>query len=106
MNQGQQFADGELVELGQGVAAPFPAEGLGLEPRAVALGAGVVGPVAREEDAHVHFVGPGFQVAEEPLDPIPAIRPLPAGFQGIARLSFDDEGLLLGRKCGERDVGR
>ena len=61
----EEIGDGELVELGQGAAVPFPAERLGLEALAAAVGAGIVGAVAREEDAHVHLVGVLLEPAEE-----------------------------------------
>ena len=54
---GEKFADGELIEFRQGEIAPFPTESFGLEACAAAGGAGVVGAITREEDAHVHLVG-------------------------------------------------
>ncbi len=103
---GEQIGDRELVELRQRVAAPFPAERLGLEPLSAAIRARIVGAVAREEDTHVHLVGRLFEPAEKPLQPIPILRPLLAVLLAVARFAVDHETLLLGCERGEWDVGR
>ena len=104
--EGQEFGDGQLVELGERAVLPFPAEGFGLEAQAAAGRAGVVGAVAGEEDAHVHLVGALLEPAEEALHAIPILRPGLAVFLAVAGFAVDHEALLLGRERGERDVGR
>ena len=46
-DRAEEVGDGELIELGEGAALPFPAERLGLEALAAAVGARIVGAVAR-----------------------------------------------------------
>ena len=102
----KEGGDGELVEVGEGVSLPFPAQGFGLEALAAAGGARVVGTVAREEDAHVHLVGVFLEPAEEALHAIPILRPGLAVFFAVTGFAVDDEVALLGREGGEGDVGR
>ncbi len=68
---------GIRVELRKRAPAPFPAERLGLQPRAAAVRAGVVGAEAGEEHPHVHLVGVLLQPAEESLHAVPVLRPGP-----------------------------
>ena len=103
--QPEQLAHGQLVEFGQGAAPPFPAEGLRLQPRAMAGGAEIVGPEAGEEHPHVHLVGVLLQPAKEALHPVPVLRPLLALLGAVARLPVDDEGPLRVGEVGEGDVG-
>ena len=102
----EQVADRKLVELGQGAAVPLPAERLGLEAGALAIGAGVVGPVARQEDAHVHLVRVLFQPAEKALQAVPVLRPGLAVLLAVAGFAVDDEALLFRGKRRERNVRR
>ena len=74
--------------------------------RAPAAGrAAIVGPVAGEEDPHVHLVGLGLEVPEETLEPVPGVRPGLARLV-VVRVAIDDEILLLRRQGGKRHVGR
>jgi hypothetical protein len=102
----QQFADGEGVELGERAALPAPAERLGLEARAAAVGAGIVGAVAGEKHPHMHLVGVLFEPAEEALHAVPVLGPRLAVLLAVAGFAVDDERPLLRRERGERDVGR
>ena len=66
----------------------------GLEARAAAGGARLVGAVAREKDAHVHLVGLGFHPLEIALHAVPAAG-FPQFVEVLAGLEFalDDERL-------------
>ncbi len=99
----EQVGDGELVEVGEGFAAPLPAKGVGLEAGAGAVGAGVVGAEAGEEDADVGFVGVFFEPVEKALQAIPGVGPLAAGL-AVVGLALEDEALVLGAEVGEGDV--
>jgi len=101
----EQGGNGELVELGQGAALPFPAKGFGLQALTAAVGTGIVSAVAREEDAHMHLVGVLLEPAEEALEAIPVFRPRLAVLLAVAGFAIDDEALLLGGQRGERHVG-
>lgn len=80
-----------MVEVGEAVAVPFPAEGIGLEASGSAVGAGDVGTVAGEEDADVHLVGVLFQPVEEAFDAVPALAvPIVFGWFG-AKGGFAEE---------------
>ena len=103
--QREEVGDGELVEPGQGVAVPLPAQGLGLEARAPAGGAGVVGAIAGQEHPHVHFVGLRLEVAEESLEAVPGAGPFLAGL-AVVGIAVDDIILLLRREGGKRHVSR
>ena len=103
--QREEVGDGELVEPGQGVAAPLPAQGLGLEARAPARGAGVVGAIAGQEHPHVHFVGLRLEVAEETLEAVPGVRPFLAGL-AVVGIAVDDIVLLFRREGGKGNVRR
>ena len=84
-----------MVEPGQGVAAPFPIERLGLETGTAAGRTGVVGAVAGQEYPHVHLVGLRLEIAEESLEAVPRMGPGLAGFI-VVRIAIDDEILLRG----------
>ena len=101
----EEFADGELVDFGEGAALPFPTKGFGLEALTTAGGAGIVGAIASEEDAHVHLVGVLLQPPEKPFYAIPIFGPGLPVFFPVAGLAVDDEGLVFGRQRGERNVG-
>src|SRR5687768_2518273 len=103
--QPQQVGNAELVELRERAALPFRAERLGLQALAAAIRARVVGPIAREKDAHVHLVGVLLEPAEEALEAIPKLRPRLAVFFAVAGLAVDDETLLLQRQRRERHIG-
>src|SRR5690606_15256472 len=77
----------------------------GLEARAAAGGAGVVGAVQREKHANVHLVRVALEPAEESLHAVPGLRPLEAA-GAVARFTFDDERALLRGQRREWHVGR
>src|SRR5258706_12743018 len=82
-----------------------PQQRLGLQARAVAGRTRRVGAVARQEHAHVHFVGLGFQPAEEARDAVPDARPgfSPAHPLGLA---FEHPPALFRSEITERNVER
>ncbi|MCY1213085.1 hypothetical protein D9M72_248440 [compost metagenome] len=61
--------------VGLFLGAQAPQQRVGLEPRAVAGGAGRVAAVLRQQHAHVHLVGLGFQPVEEALHSVPLVFP-------------------------------
>src|SRR5437773_2494458 len=79
---------------------------LGLEPPAVALGAGRVRSVAAEQNAHVHFVGLALEPFEKSADAVPAIvlRQLFHVRVFIARFAVDHEALVSLRQILERNA--
>ena len=82
--QRAQFRDRERVELGQAAALPAPPERFFSETLAAAFRALFVGAPARQEDAHVHLVGAGFEPTEEPADAIPFRFPLAGDVRRVA----------------------
>ena len=90
LEEGGELVDGDVPEFGEGFVENPEVEGVGLEAGALAVGAGGVGAVAGEEDAHVHFVGLGFEPVEEALDAIPSFlgpelfRLLEGGERGVS----------------------
>src|SRR5258708_27226536 len=82
-----------------------PQQRLGLQARAVAGRTRRVGAIARQEHAHVHFVGLGFQPAEEARDAVPDARPgfSPAHPLGLA---FEHPPALFRSEITERNVER
>src|SRR6266853_1079589 len=80
-----------------------PQQRLGLQARAVAGRTRRVGAIARQEHAHVHFVGLGFQPAEEARDAVPDARPgfSPAYPLGLA---FEHPPALFRSEIAERNV--
>ena len=80
-------------------------QGVRLQAPAAASGAGLVAAVARQEDAHVHFVGLGFEPAEIAFHPVPGARPLMRGVGAIAGIAVEHPTLLFGREDEERHVG-
>src|SRR5258705_1083889 len=82
-----------------------PQQRLGLQALAVEGRTRRVGAVARQEHAHVHFVGLGFQPAEEARDAIPDARPgfSPAHPLGLA---FEHPLALFRSEIAERNVER
>src|SRR6267378_7367805 len=65
---GRRAFDREPRELRDGQPRYLHGERGGLEPRARAHGAGGLGAVAREEDAHVQLVAVGLDLLEEAVD--------------------------------------
>src|SRR4051794_24113218 len=98
----EQGRDGQLVQLGQRAALPFPAQRLGLQALATAVGTGVIGTVTREENADVHLVRRLLQPAEKSLQPVPVLWPFLAVFVAVAGFAIDDEALVLGAERRER----
>src|SRR2546425_7827116 len=82
-----------------------PEQRIGLEARAAAGRTGRVGAIARQEHAHVHFVGLGLQPPEETRDAVPGARPgfSPAHPFGLA---FEHPFTLLLAEIPERNVER
>src|SRR6267154_1591674 len=82
-----------------------PQQRLGLQTRAVAGRTRRVGAIARQEHAHVHFVGLGFQPAEEARDAVPDARPgfSPAHPLGLA---FEHPLALFRSEIAEGNVER
>ena len=103
--EAEEIGHGQLVEFREGSTLPLPAQRLGLKSLARAVGAQVVGPVARKIDAHVHLVGVLFQPAEKPVHSVPVLGPGLAVLLAITGLAFDDEALLFGWQRREGHVG-
>ncbi len=82
-----------------------PEQRLGLEARAAAGRTRRVGAVARQEHAHVHFVGLGLQPSEETRDAVPHARPgfSPAHPLGLA---LEHPCALLRGEIAKRNVER
>lgn len=104
VDEGEGALDGELVEVGEREFIGCEEERIGLEAFAFAFGAGGVGAVAGEEDAHVHFVGFGFEVAEVAFDAVPGAGPFVGGVFAVIGVAFDEEGLDFGREVLEGNV--
>ena len=100
----REFGEGERVEFGHGFACEVPETGFGAVAMARTVGADAVSAVAGEKHADVHFVGFGFEPAEEAADSVPVAR-IPEFGQGAgaASLAFDDKGLLVGGEFVERN---
>src|SRR2546423_13065589 len=75
-----------------------------LEPLAQTIGAWRVGAITGEQNAHVHFVGLGFQPAEIAFDAIPRARPFMLFIRSVVRFTFDYEGLPFLWESLERHV--
>ncbi len=73
------------IRLGE--RAEPPVEPLGLEPRATAVGADLVGAVLRQQHADMHAIALGLEPVEEALDTVPlALFPLALAFEHPAPL--------------------
>ncbi len=91
--------------VGLGLGAHAPEHGLGLEARAVAVRAGRVGAVLREQHADVHLVGLRLQPLEE------ARHAVPVRLAGLvpahpALVAVDHPAAVLRREVAPRDVER
>ncbi len=83
--------------VGVGRRTQSPEQGLGLETRPPAVGAGVVGPVLGEQHPDVHLVALGLEPVEETLGAVP--QPvLPASF------AFDHPAPLLPGQLAPGDI--
>jgi hypothetical protein len=103
----REFGERERIEFGHGFACEVPEAGFGAVAMARTVGTDAVSAVAGEKHADVHFVGFGFEPAEEAADSVPVTR-IPEFGQGAgaASLAFDDKGLLLGGEFVERNFER
>src|SRR5208282_6236054 len=77
---------------------------LRLKATAAAIRARRIGPVTREQDAHMHLIGLRFEPAEVALDAIPGARPFVRVVLAVARLAFNDQVLPFLRQLVERHV--
>jgi len=92
---GGEIRDRHGIKVWQGVAAPTPKHGCGLEATASAVGTSEVAPILGEENAHVHFVGLRLQPAKEPAETIPHACVLE-----VTLLTVKNEGFLsVGKKA-------
>ena len=96
---GMGFGHAHAVHVGDVAPGDEEVQALGLEAGALAVGAGHVAPVARQEHAHVHLVALPLQPLEPAADAV-VLAVVPAS------LAVDDQPPVLFVQLGERAVQR
>src|SRR5687767_6212292 len=91
LDEHQQVADRNLVELWQGATSPFPAKRVRLQALPAAVRAGIVSTISRQKNADVHLVGILLKPAKETLHAVPIFWPRLPIFFTVAGLPVDDE---------------
>ena len=77
-----------------------------MKPFPMTIGARRISAIAREQYAHVHLVGLGFEPAEVTFDTVPGTRPFVFLVLAVTRLSVDDKVLPFFREPVKGDIRR